>query len=205
MAPRGIILLVVSVTALMAASAQAATSSLDLVLDDANHLWQLTGSVSGADNAGIASFVVDLLHIDSAHVVAPRGFDANTLRLKGFVTTSPTLLGDGTVYGYQNLSDPNTLLNGIGQTVGHIDVYPGSVSVGTPWEAPVELAWGSWHGDVQPALGTRQIIDVFTQSGSTQHEVAAGPPVPEPASIALLTAGATAIARRRRRRFSPSK
>jgi hypothetical protein len=194
---RGLAALVLAVIALVCASAQAATHQFDLTINEQARTFDVWGSVSGGDNAGMASFVVDLLNIDTARVVAPKGFDRDELRLKGFVTISPALTGDGTVYGYQNLSDPNSLILGIGQTAGSLPVYPGSSYVGIPWAAPVHLATGTYSGPELPVIGTTATADVFTHIGSTELQTA-GIYLPEPASCLLLAiGGAMALCRRR--------
>jgi hypothetical protein len=196
---RGLTTIALASIMLLAGAASASSFQFTLTLNEQAHTFDVWGSASPQDNAGLASFSIDLLNIDTARVVAPMAFDRNELRLKGFVTISPALADDGVAYGSQNLSDPNSLLLGIGQTAGSVSIYPGSYAVGVPWTAPVRLVTGTYSGAAAPAVGEASVAEVFSHAGSLQLEAATFY-VPEPTCALWLLLGCLAAVKKKWRK-----
>ena len=198
--------------ALLPVSVSAATVDVHLVVDIIDNTWDLYATASQGDNAGMAGFNFELLNIDSANLLGPRGVDLDRGVERGFTiyTTKPEWFYK--IFGGQPSIDEtyvDQLIFGVGQTGGSFRAAPGSV--GVPWSVPVHLAEGTWSGPSYPAFDpVHTAVNVFTEDSgfdadraviSTDVVVATHLEiVPEPGIITVVAlAGLTLIRRPRKK------
>ena len=186
-------------------AAQAATVHFEL-MDYLDGTYEVYGSASLGDNAGISYFNIDLVNILTATHETPRAMDMGTGYVRGFTVGRTNLTGDGPLFAGQDISgttDP--LIFGIGQTAGSFTLFPFATDEGVPWTAPVLIASGTYSTNpAEPNFGTEVVANVFTAVDEVDcaaaEEVTTGVTrIPEPVTLAVLGLGGLLMLLRRRR------
>ncbi len=194
---------------LLGSAVQAATVTLDLQ-DHGDGTYDLYASSSLGDNFGIVYYNIELVNILTAVHQSPMGSNLSYIPT-GFTGAGVNLSADGALFSYQDTNSataPGTLLYGIGQTAGTINMPVGPPSRGVPWTAPVRLASGTYdQGGPAPAWvddDTLTVVNVFaqewTEGGIPSGLAVRALVVPEPATMVLLALGAGLMVTLRRRR-----
>ncbi|NQU75795.1 MAG: PEP-CTERM sorting domain-containing protein [Planctomycetes bacterium] len=207
--------ILVSMAILMfaAISAQAAPAvTYTLVIDPGPGTFQITADVSQGDNAGLATYGMDVVGFSTMSNLGPMvdGFADGFLPCtKGFNlfrsadNVSPLGAGQDTI------TPGAVLVYGFGQAAGDISP-PGGWAVGPPhtevqsvYDATLVLASGTFPVGVNPSWGQSAAAVVFAQEGlqDTMGVTAELVTViiPEPATMSMLALGGLAALIRRRR------
>jgi hypothetical protein len=198
---------VAAVVGACAMSAQAATVTYTLEVNQATNTWSLFGKASDGDNAGIAAWGVSLNNANLPAVIqAPFLIyqDQDDMEVHQIGFGSLEVNNSNPISSAQDIGEPPVY--GFGQTAGSIAQPPSTNFLGqrnsVNYQADLLLATDTYTGVAPSFMGGGHFANVYlNSSGSTEISatVILNPTfVPEPGS-ALLLAAAPLIARRRRR------
>ena len=175
---------------------------LDMRVNKDTNTWELYVTITG-DCAGLASFTIDLVGIENATNLAPKGLDMDLGAMgamRGFTFGGDDLTGPGELFASQNriTYGIDGLIFGVGQSEGTFDFFPGS-GINVPWGFPLLLAYGD--GDGIPWFGDSiNILVLDSESSDAFGDPAEIVLIPEPTTIFLLCAAGIPLVLKRRRK-----
>ncbi len=197
-------LLVGSVAALGVATSASAIPTVEFILQPGSEpgSFELLADVSEGDNFGLAFFGVELTGIATNKVEAPEAL--TSIGFAGFAGDE-SVPDAAQIFSSQSLTNPATLVRGIGQAPGSIpDVQPFPGNRNPDFGAPVLLATGTLSGDITEVEAVQIEANVFAEAtgtsvlGSQEGNVETSLTIiPEPATVGLMGLGALAVLRRR--------
>lgn len=201
-----------------AVSAQAAPQvTYTLVIDPGPSTFQITADVSSGDNAGLATYGLEVVGFSTMSHLGPivDGLSGPTYTpwKKGFTMFRSADNSSPLGAGQDTITEGAVMAYGFGQTAGDLtppagwSVGPTPIQVQPVYDATLVLATGTFPVGVNPSWGQAATGVLFAEVGS-KATIGAGQGVlvdlqtvivPEPATMSMLALGGLAALIRRRR------